>query len=105
MRENISPILRRTQAPNPTVEELDRLRAGVNLHGKITDDGVRQYRHQILPYIGLFEHKPFCLCPRPRRRAFNEIACERKGRSGKTNERNTQLSPQNLDCVCEILDL
>jgi len=105
--KHVRRIVRRRQAADPAVEQLQRPRAGARLGGEVGADQLREPQHQLVPGSGLGVHEPLGQGEAARRAAFDGVAREREGRAGEADERDVRgkragREPRRVHHVREI---
>ena len=86
VRLHIFPVILGAQASHPTVEQLHRLRAGLNLVTEIAADDPCQLIHQAMPDGRLPIHQTFGFNIVAGSAAFDRIARQRERRAGKPDQ-------------------
>src|SRR5437763_1856075 len=91
--KHVRRIIRRRQAADPAVEQLQCPRAGARLGGEVGADQLRDPQHQLVPGSGLGVHEPLGQGEAARRAALDGIARERERRAGEADERDVRGKP------------
>ena len=89
--QHVAAVIHRGKAPDPAIEDLDHLGAGLDLRQKVVEHQVREARHQRLPEGRLGVHQPLGCEELARRLALDQVAGQREGRSRKSNDRDRRV--------------
>ena len=90
---HILPVVVGAQAPDPAVEQLDGLRARLDLAFQIGGHHARELVHQPVPDGRLPVHEPLGFDVVPRGAPFNRVAGQRERRAGEADQRHASIEP------------
>src|SRR6476469_8396003 len=91
VRHDVSPIVARRYAADPTIEELDRLRAGPDLPAQIAGHDAGQLIHQLMSGLWFSIQHGFREDVVAGSAALDRITREGKRGSGESNQRHAPL--------------
>ncbi len=92
VRQDIFGIIADRETAHPTIEQLNRLRTGLDLPTEIAGDDPRKLVHELMPGFRLAIHQLFGKEIIARTSALDCITRESEGRAGKSDQRHPASS-------------
>ena len=107
VRQHEFAVVRGSERPDPGVEELHHLHAGIDLGIQVIDDNAGQVLHELVPGLRLREHHGLGMLVVPGPAALDHVAGKRERRAREPDERHlaVKLLEHNLNRLHEIIDL
>ena len=96
-RQHRSPVVVGGERPDPRVEQLHGLRAGLGLREQVRARDLRERVHEGGPGLGFAVHQGLRLGVVARGTALDEVARERERRAGEPDERDVELLAEEPD--------
>ena len=90
---------------DPRVEDLQRLRARLDLRPEVRHDDRDERLHQRVPHRGFAEHQGLRALVRPRWAALDQVARQRERRAGEPDQRHLELLTQQPDRLEHVRDV